>query len=39
VKGWSWHTTVFGEWDGTATLLQDNRGVWQMCDGDFHEPL
>jgi ketosteroid isomerase-like protein len=21
VKGWPWHTTVFVQWDGTATLL------------------
>ncbi|TIN07184.1 MAG: nuclear transport factor 2 family protein, partial [Mesorhizobium sp.] len=21
VKGWPWHTTVFAQWDGTATLL------------------
>jgi ketosteroid isomerase-like protein len=24
VEGWPWHTTVFAQWDGTATLL--NRG-------------
>jgi len=31
VKGWPWHTTVFVEWDGTATLLNGkayvNRGL------------
>jgi ketosteroid isomerase-like protein len=32
VKGWPWHTTVFAQWDGTATLLNGdasyvNRGV------------
>ena len=21
MKGWPWHTTVFVQWDGTATLL------------------
>ena len=25
VKGWPWHTTVFVEWDGTATLLTATR--------------
>jgi hypothetical protein len=24
VKGWPWHTTVFAQWDGTATLLNGN---------------
>jgi ketosteroid isomerase-like protein len=24
VIGWPWHTTVFVEWDGTATLLNGN---------------
>lgn len=31
VKGWPWHTTVFAQWDGTATLLNGdpyvNRGL------------
>lgn len=31
VTGWPWHTTVFAEWDGTATLLNGasyvNRGL------------
>ena len=32
VKGWPWHTTVFVQWDGTATLLDGdalyfNRGL------------
>jgi ketosteroid isomerase-like protein len=31
VKGWPWHTTVFVQWDGTATLLGGgsyvNRGL------------
>ena len=32
VKGWPWHTTVFVQWDGTATLLNGdasyfNRGL------------
>jgi hypothetical protein len=32
VKGWPWHTTVFVQWDGTATLLNgddsySNRGL------------
>ena len=32
VKGWPWHSTVFVEWDGTATLLNGdasyfNRGL------------
>ena len=32
VKGWPWHTTVFAEWDATATLLNGdasyvNRGL------------
>jgi ketosteroid isomerase-like protein len=31
VKGWPWHTTVFAEWDGAATLLNGasyvNRGL------------
>ncbi|OSI70356.1 hypothetical protein BSZ21_11480 [Bradyrhizobium canariense] len=30
VKGWPWNTTVFVEWDGTATLLDGsyvNRGL------------
>ena len=24
VTGWPWHTTVFAQWDGTATLLNGN---------------
>ena len=24
VKGWPWHTTVFAQWDGTATLPNGN---------------
>ncbi len=32
VKGWPWHTTVFAQWDGTATLINGdasyvNRGL------------
>ena len=32
MKGWPWHTTVFVQWDGTATLLNGddsyfNRGL------------
>jgi ketosteroid isomerase-like protein len=32
VKGWPWHTAVFAQWDGTATLLNGdasyfNRGL------------
>ena len=32
LKGWPWHTTVFAQWDGTATLLNGdtsyvNRGL------------
>jgi len=32
VSGWPWHTTVFAQWDGTATLLNGdasyiNRGL------------
>ena len=32
VKGWPWHTTVFAQWDGTATLSNGgasyvNRGL------------
>jgi ketosteroid isomerase-like protein len=31
VTGWQWHTTVFAQWDGTATLLNGdvyvNRGL------------
>ncbi|MBZ9999763.1 MULTISPECIES: nuclear transport factor 2 family protein [unclassified Mesorhizobium] len=32
VEGWPWHTTVFAQWDGTATLLNGdtsyiNRGL------------
>ena len=32
VNGWPWHTTVFAQWDGTATLLNGdasyvNRGL------------
>ena len=32
MKGWPWHTTVFAQWDGTATLLNGdasyaNRGL------------
>ena len=32
VKGWPWHTTVFVQWDGTATLINGddsyfNRGL------------
>jgi ketosteroid isomerase-like protein len=31
VEGWPWHTTVFAEWDGSATLLNGasyvNRGL------------
>jgi ketosteroid isomerase-like protein len=32
VKGWPWHTTVFAQWDGAATLLNGdesyvNRGL------------
>lgn len=31
VKGWPWHTTVFAQWDATATLLDGgsyfNRGL------------
>jgi hypothetical protein len=25
VKGWPWHTTVFAQWDGTATLLNGDQ--------------
>jgi ketosteroid isomerase-like protein len=24
MKGWPWHTTVFAQWDGAATLLNGN---------------
>lgn len=32
VKGWRWHTTVFAQWEGTATLMNGhtsyvNRGL------------
>jgi ketosteroid isomerase-like protein len=49
VKGWPWHTTVFAQWDATATLLNGddsyfNRGIhvitmrWgQVCALDVFE--
>lgn len=43
VKGWPWHTTVFAQWDGTATLLDGdasyvNRGlhVFTLRSGRVH---
>jgi hypothetical protein len=50
VKGWPWHTTVFAQWDATATLLNgddsySNRGIhvitmrWgQVCALDVFDP-
>ena len=28
VKGWPWHTTVFVQWDGTATLLNGDNSYY-----------